>query len=702
MPKYVCVDVGGTFTDAAILDDSGEVKVFKSPTTPSDWSEGILGAIATAAEYYEQPVEEFLKDASISNGGMLTHGSTIATNAIVERKSGKIGVLCTKGFRDVFLYRESPRKDPFDQCIDYPEPFVPRYLTLPVEERINSEGEVEIPLNEQEICKAVEELKKYDVEAIAVCYLWSTMNPEHEKRTKQVIQQVWPEITVVLSCEVNPVNREYRRWIAASMDASLKKLVSTYANKLNKKLNDSGLEGSIGMLNSSGGIMGTKEIVERPLYSVDSGPAMAPVAGKYYANNDLDEENAVILDMGGTTFDVSCIINNTISSSREAVIGTEIPGISRVNVHSVGSGGGSIAWVDEGGLLRVGPRSAGSVPGPACYGRGGIYPTVTDANVVLGYINPKFFNNGKMKLDEQLSYNAIKTYVADKLEISVEEAAYSIWATVNANMVMAVKDITIWQGIDPRDFAMVSGGGACGLHAPALADGLDMKKLIIPRTAGGLSAVGGIFSDIVAEFNGSYYTDSAHIDIDEANKMLKELCIQAKDFFDRNNISEDKRKLELYVEGNYPFQVWELPVRIDEYLSKDFKFIKSTGKGIEKAFGIEHERAFSVKDDNFVECNSWRLKAIGKRDMDVKGDCATEKARNNIDDKKQVRKAFFKELGGYVDTDIYNGNDLHYGNEIVGPAVIEEPTTTVVILPGFKAKITDHNNYYIEKLKKAD
>ncbi len=697
MARYLCVDVGGTFTDAAVLDESGEVKVFKSPTTPEDWSNGILGAISTAAEYYGMSLEDFLSDTSIENGGMLTHGSTIATNAIVERKSGKIGVLCTKGFRDVFLYRESPRKDPFDMCIDYPEPFVPRYLTLPVEERINSEGEIEKPLNEKDIVDAVAQLKKYKVEAIAVCYLWSTMNPDHERKTRQIISKIWPEVTVVLSSEVNPVNREYRRWVAASMDASLKKLVSTYANQLNKRLNEAGLKGSIGMLNSSGGVMGTKEIVERPLYSIDSGPAMAPVAGKHYANNDLEEENAVVLDMGGTTFDVSCIINNRITSSRESVVGDEIPGISRVDVHSVGSGGGSIAWVDEGGLLKVGPRSAGSVPGPACYCRGGIYPTVTDANVVLGYINPDFFNNGRMKLDADLSYKAIKTYVADKLDISVEEAAYAIWATVNANMITAVKDITIWQGIDPREFAMVSGGGACGLHALALADGLDMKKLIIPRTAGGLSAVGGIFSDIVAEFSGNYYTNTRDIDIEEANAMLADLYAQARDFFDRNNISEDKRRYELYVEGNYPFQVWELPAEVDRYLSPDFKFTKETAKGIEKEFGDEHERAFSVRDDNYVECNSWRLKAVGRRDMDVTNE--TGKAGEfKAAGPKEIRKAFFRETG-YTDTEVFNGADLHYGDVIMGPAVVEEPTTTVVILPGHKATITKFNNYYIEKTK---
>ena len=471
MSKYACVDVGGTFTDAAVVDENGSVNVFKSPTTPHDWTEGILGALKVAAEHYEEPFDDFLKDISVVNAGIFTHGSTIATNAVVEKKCGKVGILCTEGFRDVFLFREGPNKNPFDMFLDYPEPFVPRYLTLPVKERINSEGGVDTPLDEEAVREQTRVLKGYNVEAIAVCFLWSTVNPAHERRAREIIHEVWPEVTVVLSSEVNPSNREYRRWVSAAMDASLRKLISSYANDLNSRLNDAGFIGKVGMLNAAGGVMSTNEIVNRPLYSVDSGPSMAPIAGRKYAMDDLDEKNAVVLDMGGTTFDVSCVIDGEISVSKEAIIGDEIPGISRVNVHSIGAGGGSIAWVDNGGMIRVGPRSAGSVPGPACYNRGGTLPTVTDANCVLGYLNPDFFNDGRMKLYPELAREAIKKHVAEPLGITVMEAAYSIWATVNVNMITAIKDITIWQGIDPRAYAMVAGGGACGLHAIALAEG---------------------------------------------------------------------------------------------------------------------------------------------------------------------------------------------------------------------------------------
>lgn len=702
MSKYACVDVGGTFTDAAVLDENGDVNVFKSPTTPHDWTEGIIGALKVASEYYEQDFKEFLQSISVVNGGIFTHGSTISTNAIVEKKCGKVGILCTEGFRDVFLVREGPNKNPFDMFLDYPEPFVPRYLTLPVAERVNSEGGIAKPLNEEQVREQVMTLKGYDVEAICICFLWSTANASHEKRAAEIVKEVWPEVTIVLSSEVNPSSREYRRWVSAAMDASLRKLISTYANNLNNRLNEEGFIGKVGMLNSAGGVMSTTEIVERPLYSVDSGPSMAPVSGRKYAAGDLNESNAVVLDMGGTTFDVSCVIDGNISVSKEAIIGDEIPGISRVNVHSIGAGGGSIAWVDNGGMVRVGPRSAGSVPGPACYNRGGTLPTVTDANCVLGYLNPEFFNDGRMKLYPELAKAAIKKHVADPLGISVMEAAYSIWATVNVNMIAAIKDITIWQGIDPRAYAMIAGGGACGLHAIALAEGLEMNTLLIPRTAGGLSAVGGIFSDIVSEYNGSLYTLTNHFDYEATNKLIGSLKEQAMKFFKRNNISEEYQKIEVYMEAHYPFQVYELAVDITDYLNDDFEITEESIAKMENAFHKEHERTFSIKDDTYLECVYWRVKAIGKLEREaiipeqtlLQDDLADQKAKSI-----GSRKVFFKEIEDIKISPVFAGAELVYGDTVHGPAIIEEPTTTIVVLPGYKATVTKYNNYCIDKEK---
>ena len=315
--------------------------------------------------------------------------------------------------------------------------------------------------------------------------------------------------------------------------------------------------------------------------------------------------------MGGTTFDVSCVTNGRISVSKETIIGNEIPGISRVNVHSIGAGGGSIALVDNGGMVRVGPRSAGSVPGPACYNRGGNLPTVTDANCVLGFLDPDFFNDGRMKLYPELAKAAIKEHIADPLGIIAMEVAYTIWATVNVNMIAAIKDITIWQGIDPRSYAMVAGGGACGLHAIALAEGLEMDKLLIPRTAGGLSAVGGILSDIVSEYSGSLYTRTSDFSFDAVNHLLDGLKEKAIQFFQRNKISKDRQKIEVYMEAHYPFQVYELAIDITKYLNENLEVTPESIPGMEKAFHEEHERTFSIKDDTYLECITWRVKAIG-------------------------------------------------------------------------------------------
>ncbi|MDR2035291.1 MAG: hydantoinase/oxoprolinase family protein [Coriobacteriales bacterium] len=703
MSKHVCVDVGGTFTDAAVLDERGYIRIFKSPTTPGDWAQGILEALRIAAEHYQEDFADFLTDISVSCGGHLTHGSTIASNAIIEKKTGKVGVLCTQGFRDVLLFREGPNKGPFDIEIAYPEPFVPRYLTLPIEERINSEGGIEVPLNKEEVARAVESLRNFEVEAVCICFLWSTVNSSHEHQAAALVKELWPEVEVVVSSEVNPSDREYRRWVSAAMDASLRKLVSTYVTTLNERLQEFGFRGEIGLLNCAGGIMDASEIVQKPLYSLDSGPSMAPVAGKVYAEKELNDSNAVILDMGGTTFDVSCVIVGHVSVSREALIGAEIPGISRVSVHSIGAGGGSIAWVDNGGMIRVGPTSAGSLPGPACYNRGSELPTVTDANLVLGYLNPEFFNEGRMTLAPERAYGAIEEHIARKLGISTLEAAYAIWATVNANMITAIKDITIWQGVDPRNYTMIAGGGACGLHAIPLAEGLEMQRLLIPRSAGGLSAAGGVLSDTVWENSLRTLTSTRNFNIDAVNEALSSLKRMALDFFERNGIAKSNRQIEFYMEGHYPFQVWDLSIDITDLLNGRHLLDEESIPVLEETFHQEYERTFTIRTDSAVECVYWRVKAIGKNhaaDLLDTAPSAIDPALVPV--VPYCKRDVYFRCGGLHDpvhTPVYKGSDLICGHTIEGPAIIEEPTTTVVVLPEYSLRVTDIHGYLIEGLK---
>lgn len=694
--KYICVDVGGTFTDAAVFDEDGQIHVFKSPTTPENYIDGILGALSTAAGFYGITLEQILKEASVVHGGRLTHGSTIATNAVLEKRAGKVGMLTTKGFRDVLLFREGPPKNPRELYLDYPEPYVPRYLTLGVEERITAEGTIEIPLNEEDVIAAVQQLKEFHVEAIAVCFLWSPVNPVHEQKAREIIRRIWPEVHVVISSEVNAQVNEYRRFVATAMDASLKGLISTYSAQLNSRLRDAGFEGEVGMLNAYGGVMSPQEIAECPLLSIDSGPAMAPVSGRMYVNSDARDTNAVVLDMGGTTFDVSCVINDHIGVSRETVIGDEVPGIARVAVHSIGAGGGSIAWVDAGGMLKVGPRSAGSQPGPACYGRGGVLPTVTDANTLLGFLNPEHFNAGKMKLDYRKAYDAVKTHIADVLGMDVYEAAYAIWGTVNANMIKAIKDVTVWQGVDPRGYVMIAGGGACGVHAIPLAVGLEMTKLLIPKTAGGLSAVGGVFSDITKEFSMMLYQESRSFDCEKATAALRGLYREASEFLDRNDIPSKCRRIELYMEGRYPSQAWDLSVLIDPDMREDFQFTKELVEQMEEAFHAEHYRQFTVKDNTYVNCFGWRLRAIGQSKREIALQPVDQERHEEPAVPAGKRKLYFRELGKLVEAPVYEGAKMLYGQYVDGPAVIEEPTTTIAVLPGYRMEVTRLGNYYTD------
>jgi len=326
---------------------------------------------------------------------------------------------------------------------------------------------------------------------------------------------------------------------------------------------------------------------------------------------------------------------------------------------------------------------------------------VTDANLVLGYLDPDYFNDGKMNLRMDLAEQAIKASVADPLGLSLEEAAFTIWTTVNANMVTAIKDITIWQGIDPRDFVMVVGGGACGAHAIPLAEGLEMSKVLIPKTAGALSAVGGVFSDAISEFSGSIYTETRDFDFAGVNSMLRSLFKQGDAFFERNHIEPDKRAVEVWMEGRYPYQVWEIPVRIDDFLTSSGELDDDGLRGMVDAFHAEHEKAFAVREATaFVECVFWRLKAIGKRGLEQRYDDVNldPVAAPSASAMKGRRQAYFREAGGMVETPLYLGLQLQYGNVIEGPAVIVEPTTTIAIQPKYVAEVTKYGNYLINSL----
>jgi N-methylhydantoinase A len=691
MSYRLCIDIGGTFTDLVVADSRGNVNIFKSPTTPGNYTDAFIETVKMAAGHFGLPLKEFMGQCSTIEGGYFGHGSTVSTNAIIEGRAAKTGLICTKGFRDILVAREGGKENPYNWQMEYPEPYIPRYLTIGVGERINAEGGIEIELNEDDVRQAIRQLKEYNVRAIAVALLWSIVNPVHELKIAKIIETEWPGIPCSVSHQVNPCIREYRRFSSTAIDASLKPLVSSYVTQLEKRLEAIGYKGQLSLLTSSGGVVSADELVKKPIFSVDCGPALAPSAGRLIAGTDLGIDNIITTDMGGTSFDVACITGGEIAVSREALVGGYTLGINKVDSKSIGAGGGSIAWVDSGGLLHIGPQSAGAVPGPACYNKGGIEPAVTDANVVLGYLDPSYFLGGGMKLDKKLAAKAIEEKVAAPLKLSIEEAAYAMWGAVNASMSNVIQDITIWRGIDPREYLMVSGGGAGGLHIVAIAEELGVKQVLIPRVAGALSAFGGAFADITSEFSMSKFTESGSFDYDGIRSALAGLEKQAEEFFEHMRVPKKQRKLQVYAEARYPFQVWELSVPLRGRAVSNQKQLDTLVSDFHKL----HHKVFSVSaPDQPVEFVYWRIKAIGRL---LKTDFPAAKIISSAAAaSKGTRKAYFKNLGGMIDTPVYKGVDLKPGNRISAPAIIEEPTTTILVMPGSKASITKYGNYLIE------
>jgi len=690
MAMRIAVDVGGTFTDLILIDEKHRLRIAKSPTTTENHADGVRNCIDLVAEDLQVNLRALLEKCEY-----FAHGSTVITNAVIQGNISKVGLLVTKGFRDILTTREGGKRDPYNMHEDYPKPYVPRYLTLPIAERINAEGGIEVPLEEEDAERALSRLiEDYKIEVLAVCFLWSIVNPVHENRIKEIVEERWPGFPCILSSETNPIIREYRRTASTVIEASVRPLAKDYISRVDSALKEDGYRGTLYIINSSGSVLTAADAMTRSSSMIASGPAMAPVAAKWVAELEGDETgNVISIDMGGTSLDVSVIKQGEIAQTRETKVGHELLGIKTIDSRSIGAGGGSIAWIDPAGMIRLGPQSAGAVPGPACYDRGGDKATVTDANVVLHYIDPDYFLGGRMKIKPHLAEEAILRSVGKPLGLDLQEAAFTVWSTVNVNMVSAIQDVTIWQGLDPREYVLVCGGGAANCHGVALARELGIRKLLVPKFGGVLSAVGGLVADVVAEFSGSCFTSTDRFNFQGVNDLLGRLEEKAHSFLSNLSEASENTEIQMFVEARYPYQVWELPVRLrNSRINNDQDLME-----LSEDFHREHEKVFAIKEssDAPVECVHWSARAIARNPKLVLQE--QEYAGNDPSAGMMgERTAYFRELEGMVNTKIFRGQKLAFGHIIQGPAVIEEPTTTVVVPPGSKCTVTKWGNYFIE------
>jgi N-methylhydantoinase A len=685
----IAIDTGGTFTDLVLADENGNLIVGKAPTTTDRIFRGVDGALKVVAERLKCDVASVLK-----NTDLLIYGTTHATNAIVEGKTARTAFLVTEGFPDILVLREGGKLDPFRLQVPFPEPYVPRRLTFEIRERVDSEGHVVIPLDEAQVRDVLHTVRGRGVQAIAACLLWSPVNPAHEQELGRLIEKELPGVPYTLSHRLNPIVREYRRASSAAIDASLKPLMQAHLNDMEADLARAGFRGELLVATSFGGVMHLADVVQRPVYLVKSGPAMAPVAGRTYADAEVGPSDIIVCDTGGTSFDVSLVRDGLIKFTRETWLGEtftgHITGLASVDVKSIGAGGGSIARIDPGGLLCVGPQSAGADPGPACYGRGGKNPTVTDAAVVLGYIDPDYFLGGRMKLDAAAARDVVGK-LAQQLGGTAEAAARSIIEVANEHMVGAIKGITINQGLDPREALLVAGGGAAGLNILPIARELGCRQVLVPSTAGALSACGGQFSNIVSDFSISRLAYTAEFPYAAVNETLEEISTQIEQFSARLREKGLKRfSTEYFVEARYPYQVWELDVPLAK---GRFDGPRDLAAMI-AAFHQEHERVFAVKEPGQqIECLYWRGRLTAFLDNPPLTSVSAGRAK--LPPPRVSRSAFFADIG---ETRVprFLGEALSPGMFIEGPAMIDEPTTTIVVYPNNTVRVTELHNYLFE------
>ncbi|MDO8209631.1 hydantoinase/oxoprolinase family protein [Conexibacter sp. CPCC 206217] len=670
MAKHrIGIDIGGTFTDFTVVRDDGEVVLWKEDSTPDDPLAGILrGLDAIAGELGGD------RAGLLAATDVLVHGTTIATNMLIQRNGPAIGLLCTEGFRDVLYFRDGYKPERFNVHLPHPEPLVPRRLRLGVPERIDRDGRVVQPLDEAAVRAAARQLRDEGVEAVAIAFLWSMLNSGHERRAAEIVREELPAAHVICSHVVLPEIREWQRTSATVLSAYIVPRIAEYLTRFEAEMRAGGLAQPPLIMQINGGCARVREIVKRPINVLASGPAAAPKAALYHAS--ATQRDLIAIDMGGTSLDVCLIADGRATMSRDVQVEAQPIGVPAVDVQSVGAGGGSIGWIDDGGALRVGPRSAGARPGPACYGFGGTEPTVTDANVVLGRLAPEAFLGGRRTLRADLSARAVEQHVAATLGLSVADAAAGMIRVVNANMVAAIRSVSVERGIDPRGFTLVSGGGAGGLHAAALARELGMRAVFVPLQAGVFCSFGMTVTDVRHDHLVSHHALSDALDHDAVAAVLRELGERASAELREEGFAPGEIALEWSVDARYPGQVHEMTVPVAMEPGRLRPDVEATVAGFHAA---HQERYAYNRPAMAVELLHWRVAASGRRARELPAAAASGSAEIAP---RAVRDAYSAALGAFAPTPVHDVADLGVGASIAGPAILTAPTTTIVIDAG--------------------
>lgn len=683
----ITIDVGGTFTDCLVMDPTGALRQFKSYTTPKDPSQGFLDAVTKAAAGYGFPdLRAFLGQVEL-----IIHGTTLATNTLINKNGATTGMITTRDFRDIVEIRrgfKNVRTSMYNVFVPPYEPLAPRRLRMEARERTTYTGEVVAPLDEAEVRAAAERLRDKGVEAVAVGFLHAYANPANEQRAAEITREVLPGAYVTSSHEILPVWREYERFSTTLVSAYCGPVVERYLRTLVARLREEGFVGNLLMMLSDGLVETVDYCIPRVVYLIGSGPAAAP-SGAKHIGDAVGNRNLLSVDMGGTSFDICMVRDGEIPTTTEAWVQDERVAIKMVDIQSGGAGGGSIAWIDQLGLLRVGPRSAGGDPGPACYRKGGVEPTVTDADLVLGFVPADFFLGGEIALDRDAAVAAIKR-VADPLGISVETAAHAIRTTVDSYMADQITEVATRRGHDVRDFALVAGGGAGPVHAAFIADLLHMPQVVIPPIAATYSAFGMFAMDVGRNYARSYITRAKDLDVARVNRLYAEMEQEARDGFAALGVDASAISFSRTADLRYIGQFHEVEASVPggELTDED---IAAAIDG----FHAKHEQLYTFNMPwQQVELLTFRLRATTpKAPFELR---RIESGGADAGPALKRRRIAYWD-GTPTDTPVYDGALLRAGNEFHGPALIEETTTTVIVPPSYAVRVDEFRNYVMTR-----